>query len=45
MLSLFDPWLPRERAACGGERRVVPIFAALWIFSFALDILPRWTSA
>ena len=41
MLSLFDPLLPAAlKSVVIDNGVVVPIFAALWIFSFALDVLP-----
>ncbi|HEY2628605.1 MAG TPA: oligosaccharide flippase family protein [Usitatibacter sp.] len=41
ILSPFDPWLPKSMAGLmAGNGAVVPLFAALWIFSWVLDVLP-----
>ncbi|MGZ5038579.1 MAG: lipopolysaccharide biosynthesis protein, partial [Usitatibacter sp.] len=41
ILSPFDPFLPAAmQRVVGGHGAVVPLFAALWIFSWVLDILP-----
>jgi O-antigen/teichoic acid export membrane protein len=41
MLSLLDPFLPAKlQSVVIDQGVVVPVFAALWIFSFVLDILP-----
>ncbi|HLX23339.1 MAG TPA: oligosaccharide flippase family protein [Usitatibacter sp.] len=41
ILSPFDPWLPQAmKGVMTGHGAVVPIFVALWIFSWVLDVLP-----
>ena len=41
ILSPFDPWLPvAMRGIIAEQGAAVPLFAAMWIFAWTLDVLP-----
>jgi O-antigen/teichoic acid export membrane protein len=41
ILSQLNPWLPAAlKGVVSGHGAVVPLFVALWIFSWVLDVLP-----